>query len=264
MKNFILYLMFGVLFACPTLGQIKLAGMGTWRGGSVFAINSDGSMPEQWKEFEIPPGSPTGNLVAANGKLWGITSEGGTERIGTIFRMDSDGSNFSIVHHFDGINGAMSVDDTRGGEATPVGSLVLAEGKLWGTTSRGGANEAGIIFTINPGDDSFTKVHDFKSTNGANPRGSLVFAEDKLWGVTEKGGENSDGTIFTIDPADNSFTKAHDFKNAPFGEEKNGASPAGSLVFAEEKLWGVTERGGSSGFRSSGIIFSIDPDDDTF
>ncbi|MBC6410492.1 MAG: hypothetical protein GDA42_08555 [Ekhidna sp.] len=253
-----------MLFACPTLGQIKLAGMGTWRGGSVFAINSDGSMPEQWKEFEIPPGSPTGNLVAANGKLWGITSEGGTERIGTIFRMDSDGSNFSIVHHFDGINGAMSVDDTRGGEATPVGSLVLAEGKLWGTTSRGGANEAGIIFTINPGDDSFTKVHDFKSTNGANPRGSLVFAEDKLWGVTEKGGENSDGTIFTIDPADNSFTKAHDFKNAPFGEEKNGASPAGSLVFAEEKLWGVTERGGSSGFRSSGIIFSIDPDDDTF
>ncbi|MBC6425046.1 MAG: hypothetical protein GDA51_10040, partial [Ekhidna sp.] len=105
MKNLIFYLMLGVLFACPALGQIKLAGMGTWRGGSVFAINSDGSMPEQWKEFEIPPARPIGSLVAVNGKLWGMTSVGGVTGVGTIFRMDSDGGNFSVVHNFDGING---------------------------------------------------------------------------------------------------------------------------------------------------------------
>ncbi|MBC6399962.1 MAG: cadherin domain-containing protein [Ekhidna sp.] len=69
MKNFILYLMFGVLFACPTLGQIKLAGMGTWRGGSVFAINSDGSMREQTNRAPV---------FAAGGTAMATVDEGAT------------------------------------------------------------------------------------------------------------------------------------------------------------------------------------------
>ncbi|MBC6410897.1 MAG: hypothetical protein GDA42_10665, partial [Ekhidna sp.] len=244
MKNFILYLMFGVLFACPTLGQIKLAGVGTRGGGSIFAINSDGSMPEQWKEFETLPGNPIGNLVAANGKLWGMTSEGGANDEGVIFTIDPDGNNFIKIHDFDGENGA-----------SPIGSLVFAENKLWGVTERGGASEngTGTIFTIDPSNNAFTKVHDFDGENGALPIGSLVEANGKLWGMTSGGGDNFSGIIFTIDPDGTGFTKVHDFDGAA-----NGMSPIGSLVEANGKLWGMTSSGGGISF--SGIIFTIDPD----
>ena len=48
-------------------------------------------------------------------------------KLGTIFFMDIDGSNFTLFHEFAGEDGAW-----------PYGTLTLDLGKLYGTTSAGG------------------------------------------------------------------------------------------------------------------------------
>ncbi|MBC6410493.1 MAG: cadherin domain-containing protein, partial [Ekhidna sp.] len=224
--------------------------------GIIFNINTDGSDFNKVHDFERFPfingANPRGSLVLAEDKLWGMTLFGGVSIFnGIIFSINPDDGTFEKVHEFED---PFSEEGAPNG-ASPAGSLVFAEDKLWGVTSGGGANEAGIIFSINPDDDTFEKVHDFQGfteDNGTFPAGSLVFAEDKLWGVTSEGGANDEGIIFSIDPDDNSFTKVHDFES---DVENNSSSPQGNLLFAEDKLWGVTSEGGSNGL---GVIFSYD------
>ena len=72
----------------------------------------------------------------ADGLLYGTTSSGGSLFGGTLFTMHKDGSDYSLLHEFDG--------------GYPKGTLVQgSNGVLYGTTSGGGANFAGTIFSWN-------------------------------------------------------------------------------------------------------------------
>ena len=64
-------------------------------------------------------------LQASNGKLYGMTREGGSNGAGTIFSYDPATSAYTQLKDFDDTNGA-----------NPYGSLVQAsDGKLYGMTS---------------------------------------------------------------------------------------------------------------------------------
>jgi len=81
----------------------KLVGAGSAGGGSIFAINENGTNPEKWADFTVAQ-SPS-DLLYSNGKLWGVTKSGGTNASGIIFSLDTDGTNFTKAHDFDGTNG---------------------------------------------------------------------------------------------------------------------------------------------------------------
>ena len=96
--------------------------------------------------------------------------------------------------------------------------MQATDGKLYGMTSRGGSLGYGVIFSFDPSSATYTKLHDFDSTNGANPTGSLMQASDgKLYGLTRNGGPtltNPDygrrgdyGVIFSYDPSIRHFYK---------------------------------------------------------
>ena len=68
-------------------------------------------------------------------------------------------------------------DYTNG--ATPYGSFIKAkDNKLYATTSSGGSNNFGVIFSYDPASSTFTKLYDFDGTNGADPLGNLLQADD--------------------------------------------------------------------------------------
>lgn len=109
-----------------TVFQVTPAGVETvvysFAGGT-----SDGSDPV------------AGLLHASDGNFYGTTKQGGSSGDGTVFKLTSDGLE-TVVYSFTG-------GSTDG--AAPAASLIEgSDGKLYGTTSAGGPNGYGTVFSV--------------------------------------------------------------------------------------------------------------------
>lgn len=84
---------------------------------------------------------PTGGLAqGSDGKLYGTTLRGGggsnTSIQGVLFRLNTDGSNFEVLHLFDSANGN-----------SPGPSLFIhTSGVIYGMTTRGGSAGLGVLW----------------------------------------------------------------------------------------------------------------------
>ncbi len=194
--------------------------------------------------------APRGSLVYSNGLLYGMTYQGGTSNTGIIFSIKTDGTSFTLLHSFTG-------GSTDG--VNPYGSLILADGLIYGMTYQGGPSNEGIIFSMNIDGTGFTDMHDFNtgSTDGITPYGSLAFSDGVLYGMTYQGGANNYGIAFSINPDGSNFTDIHDFNNS----STDGANPYGDILVSGGVLYGTTTTGGANGY---GIIFSMNPDGSSF
>ncbi|MCD6019226.1 MAG: 3-carboxymuconate cyclase [Bacteroidetes bacterium] len=184
------------------------------------------------------------NVVIAQTELWGMTSRGGANGSGVIFKTDSVGDNQIVEYNFDTIDGKY-----------PNGSLVRASnGLLYGVTEEGGLNNLGVLFEYDQVNHVFTKLIDFANTFGSNPNGSLIQATDgMLYGTCYNGAVfGSMGTIFQFNPNTYSLSTVYSFGSSSFGQ-----NPRGALVQASNGLfYGTTSYGG---WYNKGTIFEFDP-----
>src|SRR4030095_1645523 len=179
---------------------------------------------------------PYGSLVlAGNGSLYGMTSEGGTGHDnGLILKYNPLTNHYEVVFEFsDVLNGS-----------SPEGDLMKAnDDNFYGTTSEGGANGAGVLFRFNAANNQFTKLHDFGGSSGSNPAGFLDHTADKkIYGLTAAGG-NGYGTIFEWNPEDSAFQVLYSFD----ASKMNGAEPVGGMTVASNGLlYAMASAGGQS------------------
>jgi uncharacterized repeat protein (TIGR03803 family) len=159
--------------------------------GAVFRITTNGVLTPLYSFTNGSDGSyPVAGLVqASDGKLYGTTSEGGTNGYGAIFRITTNDLFTRFYSFADGPDGA-----------DPEAALMQAsDGNLYGTTYEGGTNGYGGIFRITTSGTltslySFTDGHD-----GADPLAGLVQANNgNLYGTASGGGTNRDGTAFEL------------------------------------------------------------------
>lgn len=117
---------------------------------------------------------PMGNLIqAANGNLYGMTSEGGIDNLGVLFEYDPKANLITKKFDFSSASGA-----------NPRGSLKYASnGKLYGMTSLGGAYNFGVIFEYDYITNTYTKKMDFDGDQGANPIYSNIIEVLRTTGV---------------------------------------------------------------------------------
>ncbi|HXC05204.1 MAG TPA: immunoglobulin domain-containing protein, partial [Bacteroidia bacterium] len=216
--------------------------------GLLFSYNPvTASFTDKFDFSGIADGaSPQGSLIqASDGKLYGLTMYGGTKNDGVLFEFDTLAGTLTKKADFDSI--------PKG--CNPAGSLVqISHGKLFGTTSNGGANGNGAIFSYVISTGIFTKVADFSaSTQGGTPLGSLVLAPDgAFYGLTSTGGANGLGTLFQMDTTTFTVTDKVDMAGI-----SNGSEPKGSpIVGVDGKLYGMAFSGG---LNNSGIVFQYDP-----
>jgi uncharacterized repeat protein (TIGR03803 family) len=247
------------LFSIKMLAQTtEIWGM-TYQGGNydigtIFKTDANGNNQIVKKDFFKVDGinpARTKLLKASNGKLYGLTSQGGEiNSSGVLFEYDYLSNTY--IKRFNFIN----LESGR----YPLGSLIEASnGKLYGMTSGGGQYYFGVLFEFSPTTNTFNKIIDFKSIdNGETPYGSLLETSNgKLYGLTSDGGVNGKGVLFEFDPITNVFTKKFDFDGTT-----SGSTPLGTLIEASNgKLYGMTNSGG---LYNSGVLFEFDKNTDTF
>jgi len=216
--------------------------------GTIIKINEDGtSFSDNYSLSDSIGSYPQGNLIKnSNNILYGMTNSGGFYGEGVIFSFNPSTNIYTDLHDF---------NDTMG--ANPHGNLILAtDGKFYGLTQFGGALGFGVLFSLDPSDNTYSDLHDFNDTLGGLPYGSLIQASNgKFYGMTFLGGATSlnsnqgFGVIFSYNPFDSTYDVLHQF------DFNDGAFPRGSLFQASNnKLYGMTAQGGID---SLGELFSF-------
>jgi len=230
--------------SAQTIGQLwGVCQQGYNGSGTIFSTDSAGTNSISHAIFTTGGFAPlyVKLVQATNGKLYGMTSNGGNYGAGVLFEYDPVTHIFTQKYHFAGTDGA-----------NPYGSLIQASnGKLYGMTYSGGTNDLGVLFEYNISTGTMVKKLDFDGTNGANPYGALVQAPNgKLYGMTIWGNDNNYGVLFEFDTTSNLITHQVNF------DDTIGAYPRGTLMLASNgKLYGVTSQGGVSDY---GVLFEYD------
>ncbi len=233
-----------------------VASGGSGNAGTVFRLNPDGSNFTVLKNFAggsegISPSS--GLLQASDGALYGTTLQGGIfdsngNSFGTIYKLNPDGSGFTVLKRFFPLEGIF-----------PRGTLIQGlDGALYGAAITGGANNGGTVFKTNTNGSNFTVLKSFTSSaEGSNPAVGLVQGSTGvLYGQTERGGSNGAGTIFRLLPNGTDFTVLRNLD-----ETSDGANPSGRLTIQRSPASATTLRlnaGGTTYSTASGNVFSAD------
>ena len=155
---------------------------GTNDEGLVYKIDPEGIIFQVLHNFNGTNGSrPWGGVVplTVNGTtyLYGVTSGGGNNDKGVIYRIQPNGTNFSRQYNFSNSSGRY-----------PRGPLIKEGNVLYGVTGLGGNNDGGVVFAYDADADSYQKLHEFSfSTNYAienSPTGPLLEYNGQLYGTT--------------------------------------------------------------------------------
>jgi len=211
-----------------------LYGMTSQAGGSgtIYKLNIDGTGYSILHSFTnnnpADGNNPQGSLIISGNVLYGMTRRGGAvypEQFGegTIFKMNTDGSNFGLLHSF-----AL-------GDDYPYGSLLLDGDLLYGMSStHGSGSNAGKIFKINKNGTGYSILHTFNYTNGLKPNGTLVLGGNTLYGMTALGGATGRGNVFKINTDGTGFQNLFSGLNG----STNYTWSYGSLVLVGNILYG--------------------------
>jgi uncharacterized repeat protein (TIGR03803 family) len=158
---------------CGTTGD---GGSGS---GAIFKVDTSGNEMVLHRFTGFDGSGPEGGLIIDTaGSLYGTTPFGGASGqagSGTVFKLELDTLNLTVLHSFTGSDGA-----------NPVGDLVMdAAGNLYGTTRGGGSgtsstcqnsvvNGCGTMFKVDTARNE-TVLYSFKGgDDGAVPYAGLV------------------------------------------------------------------------------------------
>ncbi len=231
----------GLTLVGSTLYGTSLFG-GAANDGAVFSMNIDGSGFQILHSFT---GAPDGNQAMAGLKLigstlYGTTLYGGSFDYGTVYSINTDGSEYQILHSFTNADGK-----------EPDARLTLSGSTLYGTTIFGGSTGNGTVFAINTDGSGFHVLHDFLGNkDGAIPCAGVTLVGSTLFGTTQNGGQANDGTVFSINTDGSGYNVLHTFT----GGTHDGAIPDAPLTLVGSTLFGTAEMGGRA---NHGVVFSI-------
>lgn len=237
----------GTLYGATTLSLLG--------DGFVYRIGDDGSgftIVHQFDDSSAKDGQHTKSalLLASDGLLYGTAERGGSSSDGTCFRLATDGSQFEVLHSFDG-----SLDFRP--SSRPLGALhLLADGSLLGTAA-GGNGSAGVIFHHDIAGAPPATLLELTAVQGVSPNARLLLATDGLlYGTATSGGTFGGGTLYRFAEDGSSFEVLVEFDGA------SGEAPNGVLVEGGDgALYGTASKAGAHGW---GTLFKVNKDGSGF
>jgi uncharacterized repeat protein (TIGR03803 family) len=119
----------------------------------------------------------------------------GSAGSGTVFKISTNGSGFTILHTFASHSGSDPHYVNTDGVAPT--QLVVSGDTLYGITGNGGAAGSGTVFSLKTDGSHFKTLHVFSNADGDAPT-ALILSGNSLYGVTFHGGTWGGGTVFSL------------------------------------------------------------------
>ena len=207
-------------------------------------------------------GPSAGLTMDEGGNLYGTTYQGGTQGLGTVFKLMRKNSQWVFVplYGFAGGNDG----------AHPYARVIFGpDGTLYGTTNEQGGGYCGgygcgTVFNLRPPPTAcktalcpWTErvIYHFSggSGDGGNPLAEVTFDQaGNLYGTTAYGGPAGNGTLYELMPANGGWTESVLYA---FSFSPDGAEPVANVMFDKAgNLFGTTEQGGAYEF---GTVFQL-------
>jgi uncharacterized repeat protein (TIGR03803 family) len=251
----------GLVLSGDTLYGTTSEGVNSNYYGTVFKLNTNGTGFKNIYSFTggTDGSSPRADLILSGNILYGTTEHAGSMNLGTVFRVNTDGTDFTNLCSF------ASYDPAHGSHGgIPVAGLVLSGNTLYGTAYAGGSTSFGTVFRVNTDGTGFTNLYYFTNgIDGAYPEAPLILSGDTLYGTAATGGSAGDGaafsgygTIFKVSTGGLGFKTIYSFTNG-----SDGAYPQAGLILSGNTLYGTADTGGSSG---AGTVFKVNTDGSGF
>jgi uncharacterized repeat protein (TIGR03803 family) len=214
---------------------------GAFGYGEIFRIDTNGNGYKDLYDFSSASGGNLGwgALTLIGNKFFGMGAYGGANGYGVVFSIDTDGTNYKDIFDFDNVNGGYPYSV----------SLSVYKNKLYGMTYEGGANDSGVVFSIDTDGNGYKDLADLSYSKGYYSDGFLTLIRNKLYGMTYYGGLHDSGVVFSVDTDGAAYTNLVDMDSA------TGYNTYGALTQSGNKLYGMLYYGGT---HDSGVLFSID------
>lgn len=263
---------------CPQTGcadgSVPYAGMVQATDGTFYGTTYEGGAFDDGTVFKLTPKGqlttlhtfcsepncadgvqPNAGLVQdSNGNFFGVTSltSGATTIYGIVFEITAAGQ-FSKIYTF-----CSRTNCTDGSLAK--GLTLAGNGRLYGTTPDGGADNVGTVFAMTR-EGKLTTLHSFNKSDGEFPNALIQAADGNFYGTTLYGGANGSGVVFKITPA-GQFTLLYSFCSLANCADGVGAY-APLIQGTDGNFYGTTTFGGTvqvNGiFVGYGTVFQITP-----
>jgi uncharacterized repeat protein (TIGR03803 family) len=242
-------------------GTTSVGGSNGYGDGTVFKISTNGEMTTLHSFTGEPTdgATPLGGVVqGSDGYFYGTTEIGGTNELGTVFKMSTNGT-VTLLYSFTG------GDD---GAEPYAGVVQGSDGYLYGTSFNHSTNDWGTVFKISTNGGALTTLWEFGSVTGFPPNnipldGGFIYdaliqgRDGYLYGTADVGGTNHDGgTVFQIS-TNGVLTVLYEFgaNETASGYFLDGDGPIGSLVQGSDgSFYGTTSVGGTN---NAGTVFRL-------
>jgi uncharacterized repeat protein (TIGR03803 family) len=221
---------------------------------TLLLISGAWAQPRYKVLASIDGGLWSGLTFDSKGDLYGVTTGGGDNGVGSIFEMTRNSTGVwtvTTLHSFDGKDGS-----------SPNGGLIFDEaGNLYGTSPDGGAYDSGTIFELTPSSTgwTFTVIYNFcreyGCPDGGGPLAGLVRGMDGSFLGTARAGLYDLGVVFELRPGSGAWVEnvLYNFGSRHY----DGADPMDAPVLdAKGNIYGTTYHGGRNG---DGTVFEIRP-----
>ncbi|HRF77982.1 MAG TPA: T9SS type A sorting domain-containing protein [Chitinophagales bacterium] len=191
---------------------------GNYGFGAIFKIKSDGSEFTIIHDFDDNHGShPEGNLIFYRGKLYGLTHWGGTSNncsfeCGVLFKLNTDGTGYSVLVNF---------NETTGSD--PKGELITINSTFYGMTYQGGEYRRGTIFKY-----EIAKEIDLNDND-------LIFP-NPFTNSLNLSGTTADGSIIIYDITGRAIIRQQSYESTTMINANNIASGLYLLQYIDQEL----------------------------
>jgi uncharacterized repeat protein (TIGR03803 family) len=157
--------------------------------GTVFRLTGSAYTTIATFDYATQGGPFGAPFLGTDGSLYGMTFDGGTSGIGSVYKIAPDGT-ISTVFTFNGINGMY-----------PTALVQTPDGTLYGTTYYGGSNGDGNAYRLTTG-GKFTNIVSCTLKNCLYPIGLVIGADGNVYGISEgdKPDYGNNGQLFAITP----------------------------------------------------------------
>jgi hypothetical protein len=235
---------------------------------AVFQLQPPNQSPPSWTLNVLANFSgagPVGGVQFGKGNvLYGALSAGGGSVNGAVFTLTPPSTQGGVWQ--EGIIRMFPPNFTGG--SNPAGGVILDRaGSVFGTTSRGGTDNDGVVFELKPPPNhgrawSEQVLHSFTPPpDGRFPGAPLTLGPTGvLYGVTSTGGTLSQfGTVFELLPPSRTVARWSEKVLWSFEGAKPAASDPNAPVIldASKTIYGFTAQGGAH--CQCGTLFALKP-----